>query len=200
MTFTPDGQTLISGSADGVVKLWDPSTGQERGSWQVQEKAGFSCLACSPDGRTMATGSCHRTVKTWDLNTRQELSSFQEQAGVYALAFTDGGKSLVVGNGIGMVTVWDFTKRKPTEALESGEAPILSVSATPDSRRIISGSLGGIANFWNLEVSRTPTVLEKDGMFIQAVALSADGSKLAYVSNMDYSVRIWEEAPAGESR
>ena len=30
VAFSPDGQTLASGSADHTIKLWDIATGQER--------------------------------------------------------------------------------------------------------------------------------------------------------------------------
>jgi len=36
--------------------------------------------------------------------------------------------------------------------------------------------------------------LEKNGMWVRAAAFSPDGTKLAFGSNLDYSVRVWEFA------
>ena len=119
-----------------------------------------------------------------------------EHGGVKALAFADGGKKLVVADGQGSITIWDCSTQQPTETLRGAENPLQSVAATADGRRLISGSLEGIVSLWDLDVGRTPTTLEKNGMWIKAVAFSPDGSKLAFASNMDFSVRIWELLPS----
>ena len=62
----PNGQTLISGSADKTVKIWDLSTGK-----LLQTLAGHSdavnSVALSPDGRCLASGSSDKTIKTWQI-------------------------------------------------------------------------------------------------------------------------------------
>jgi WD40 repeat protein len=195
MVFTPDGRTIVSGCADGIVKLWDASTGLERACWRADERAGFSCLACSPDGALLATGSLHSTVKLWDLVSHQEQLTLPEQASVKAVSFADAGQKLIVANGQGSVTLWDRASQQPTKIHDGGENPLLSLATTADGRRVLAGSIDGTVNLWDLDVDRTPTTLEKDGMFIKAVAFSQDGSRIAFASNSDFSVRVWELVP-----
>ena len=63
MTFSPDGRTLASASAD-ELHLWDSATGAQTGTitGHTQYIRGF---AVSPDGRTIATGN-REQIRLWD--------------------------------------------------------------------------------------------------------------------------------------
>src|SRR5262249_37486456 len=158
-------------------------------------RAGFSCLACSPDGAVLATGSLHKTVKLWDLASHEEQLTLPEQGGVKAVTFADAGRKLVVANGHGSVTLWDRASQQPTKIYDGEDNPLLSLATTVDGRRVVAGSVEGTVNLWDLEVDRAPTTLEKNGMFVKAVGFSQDGNKIAFASNMDFSVRVWELVP-----
>ncbi|MEP0983106.1 PD40 domain-containing protein [Leptolyngbya sp. FACHB-17] len=67
VSFSPDGQTIVSGSFDYTIKLWKrdgtPITtlkGHDESVWSV---------SFSPDGQTIASGgSIDKTVKLWSWN------------------------------------------------------------------------------------------------------------------------------------
>ena len=66
--FSPDGGTLITGSADTTVRFWDVGRGREYGMLKGHQAApGFEALgvALSADGKWLATVSFDRTVKVW---------------------------------------------------------------------------------------------------------------------------------------
>ena len=64
VAFTPDGQTLLTGGADGLVKLWDPA-GRLRHTfdWKIRD---IGAVAFAPDGLTAAAGGTE-TILVWDL-------------------------------------------------------------------------------------------------------------------------------------
>src|SRR5262249_25148960 len=64
--FAPDGKTLITGSGDRLIRLWDPATGRERRRLAGHE-GGVLALALSPDGGTLASGGSDQLVRLWDL-------------------------------------------------------------------------------------------------------------------------------------
>lgn len=54
LAFAPDGERLVSGSADGTVRSWDP-TGQEALVLRGHESWVYA-VAFSPDGTLLASG------------------------------------------------------------------------------------------------------------------------------------------------
>ncbi|CAD5955541.1 putative WD repeat-containing protein alr2800 [Planktothrix rubescens] len=68
VAFSPDGQTLASGSWDNTIKLWDVQSQRQIATFTGHSKYVYS-VAFSPDGRTLASGSGDDTIKLWDVRS-----------------------------------------------------------------------------------------------------------------------------------
>ena len=75
MTWSPDGQRLVSGDLNGLAEVWEVSTGRKVVSAHLHT-ARINALAWSPDGRRIASGSTDKTVRVWDPTHGEELLRF----------------------------------------------------------------------------------------------------------------------------
>jgi WD40 repeat protein len=81
LAFTPDGQRIVTGSGDRIVRVWDRQTGalihELRG-----HRADIGHIGVSPDGRTIASIDDDGMLKLWHNATGQllfEIVSHREQ-------------------------------------------------------------------------------------------------------------------------
>jgi WD40 repeat protein len=66
--FSPDGQRLAAGSADGIAYVWDVESGEQITALQHEDNHYVSTVAFSPDGRWLATGSVYSNINRPDTN------------------------------------------------------------------------------------------------------------------------------------
>src|SRR5262249_45835640 len=72
VAFSPDGKTVVSGSIDRTVRLWDVATGQSLRTLQGHTDA-VESVAFSPDGKTVVSGSRDGTLRLWAVLSGQDL-------------------------------------------------------------------------------------------------------------------------------
>jgi eukaryotic-like serine/threonine-protein kinase len=122
VAFSPDGQTVITGSEDRTAQLWDVKTGKPLHE-PLQNQAQVTEVAFSPDGQTVLTGIGGPTFRFWDVKTGKPLHEpIKNQRGLGAVAFSPDGQTVLTSSG-STVLLWTV----PPPAADEPERLRLSV-------------------------------------------------------------------------
>ncbi|MFQ5595340.1 MAG: WD40 repeat domain-containing protein, partial [Anaerolineae bacterium] len=183
VAFSPDGQTLASGSKDGTIVLWDMAARRPLGEPLRGHEASVRSLAFSPDGQTLASGGEDTAIILWDVTVRQQLGNpiLGHEASVRSLAFSPDGKTLASGSRDGTVVLWNLMARRPLgEPLQGHEATVWSLAFSPDGRMLASGGEDDTIILWDITARESlGGPLRGHEATVWSVAFSPDGQTLA---------------------
>jgi len=148
--FSPDGRTLVSGSNDNTIRLWDVTTGQALRILEGHTET-VSSVAFSPDGKTLVSGSYDNTIRVWDVTNGQSLRTLVgHDDWVNSVAFSPDGKTLASGSSDATIRLWDVATGQPLDTLEGHTNWVLSVAFSPDGKTLVSGSRDGTIRLWEI--------------------------------------------------
>lgn len=181
MAFSPEGDTLASGSEDRSIRLWDISTGNTLCVLNAHTD-GVSSVAFSPDGSMLASGSYDTTVRLWQAKSFVKLHVLRHWREVTAVAFSPGGETLASGSHDGVVRVWRVSTGDSLRELQGHSAEVLSVAFSPDGQTLASGARDRTLRLWNASTGEEERTLRDHYGFVASIAFSPEGSTIAVCS------------------
>jgi WD40 repeat protein len=188
--FSGDGQRIVSGSEDGIVKVWD-AEGQEKLTLKGHAGPVFR-VALSKDGRHIVSASHGRSLKVWDATTGREVHTLKGHSDwVYCVAFSCDSKRIVSGSTDKTVKVWDVTTGEELLTLKGHTDNIWSVAFSPDGLRIASGGRDRTVKVWDAATGQELLTLKGHTSHIESVAFSRDGQRIVSLDE-NHTVKVWE--------
>jgi WD40 repeat protein len=192
VAFSPNGQRIVTGSADQTAKVWDVATGKQQLTLKGHRGWIWS-VAFSPDGLRIATAGGENTARVWDALTGTNVVIIKgyTSAAFYSVAFSPDGQRVVTGGADGTAKVWDSGTGRELLALKGHNGPVQSVAFSRDGRRIAAGSWDGTARVWDAATGEELLALEAHSGGVLSVAFSPDGQRIA-TGGWDHTAKMWE--------
>jgi WD40 repeat protein len=195
--FHPEGRLLASAGLDGAVKLWDPTTGQERHTFAAHKGIVYS-VAFQRDGRLLASAGEDEVVRLWDVPRRTAAGSLGKIGTnqVYCLAFSPAGGQLAVAHRNGTVTLWNAVtgRQQRSVAAHAAGFGVHGLAYSADGRHLATASLDKTVKVWDAATGERLGTLQGHVGYVWSAAFDPDDPNRLASCGMDGSVRIWDVA------
>ncbi|MFN6440359.1 MAG: protein kinase domain-containing protein [Nostoc sp. DedSLP01] len=190
LAISSDGQTLVSGSGDRSIKIWNLQTTGLKTTLSLHTDA-VTSVAISPDNKTLVSASKDGTIKIWNLqdgSLKNTLTGHKDT--VNSVAISPDGETLASGSADGTIKIWYLQTGQLRNTLTGHTKSVWRVAFSPDGKTLVSGSYDRTIKIWNLQPPSLKTTLTGHTDLVYSLAISPDGQTLASGST-DKTIKIW---------
>ena len=203
VAFSPNGETLATGSFDTTIILWDirNRAAPSKISTLNGHNNAINNVAISPDGNVLASQDSTGIIILWNISdpaSHSQYATLKGSAGFnnYSLTFSPDGKTMASGGST--IILWDIRDLTTPSQYATIEGPYgfinYSLAFSPDGKTLALG--GSAIILWDISDLTTPSqyaTLEGSGGTITSVAFSPDGKIL--VSGGREGIIVWDMNP-----
>jgi WD40 repeat protein len=215
--FSDDSKTLVTGSEDKLIRLWDVATGKKK--QEIVTPSIVSKAFVSSDGALVAslgmsevkTGERSRAyfpeniIRIWDVASGKELRQIVNPTrrevegrpmGFSFLKFAPNGKTLIALTPEGILRFWDSGTGKELRRLELGNQPPTTLGFSPDGKTLALG--GPTIRLIDLAAGKDLVKLTGHQSGVSAAAFVLDG-RTALTTSTNQIIKLWNPI-TGEER
>jgi len=212
LAFSSDSKTVLSGSNDHTVRVWDVETGRLL-HLLTGHRDRVKAVGISPDGQLLLSCSPDAQVRAWDrtLLTQKKTgdcrylvkASSRTITLVNALPVSPDPQRPVFATGAehGKVSIWNLETGRWQRSITAHSSPVLSLAFSADGRWLASGSQNKTMKLWDLDsTSEQPLYVIGDAHLSQILSLAISNQHQILVSaGADRTIKLWDLA-TGEKR
>jgi WD40 repeat protein/tetratricopeptide (TPR) repeat protein len=197
--FSRDGRLVLAASRDGLVRVWDATTG-EPAAPPIRQRNGLNWAAFRPDGRRLVTAG-PAGARVWDVASGTPITPPlpHDAPLTFATYSPDGTRLLTVTGFVGQPTlpsvarVWDAERGTPSTPPMAHATQVHSAAFGPDGRTVATAAQDGAARIWDATDGHPIAETPKHAKAALQVEFSPDGGRIVTAS-ADETARIWYSA------
>ena len=146
MTFSANGEHLLSGGFNQNVQVWRVQDGQRVATIEAKD---VLCLAVSKNGKWIAGGTWNGDVFVSNAETYETVWEHNvDSSDIYAVDFSPDSTKLVSGSSNCIATIWDATSGQKIRTLQHKHW-VITAKFSPNGDRIATGTRNGSVRVWD---------------------------------------------------
>jgi WD40 repeat protein len=215
VAITEDNNTVISGSEDNTIKIWNSITGQIKRTLTGHTGA-VNYLSVTPNGNYLVSAE-DKKIRIWNVQTGTLIRELKNSNGkINFIRASQDKKTLVVDGGTQiikkieskvpgsfsdpsesliekyLISVYDF-KNGNLKSQLLHDNPLTRAETSPNNNILVSGDTTGKIYIWNLENGTLQKTLAGHESNISSIAISPD-EKTIVSTDGDGKIKIWDLA------
>ena len=217
VSFSPDGNSIVTGSDDTTARLWEAATGKHVRLF-FRHLGPVWDAEFDREGKRIVTASGDGTSIVWDVATGTSKPPFTGHDGpVYTAAFSPTGPNVATGGYDRRVLLWnpgtlkefDFSNLESKTAkvvndpqyspLDGHSAPVRDIQFTADGNQLVSGSDDNTVRLWSMETLKDEKTFRGHNGSVRSLVL-ADQDSIILTASKDNRIKQWNIEQYAEVR
>ncbi len=201
--YTPDGKTILTGSRDGRIEMWDARSGQSLGLFATFSEGVYKLLI-SNDGKKLVAGGYFGQIGIWDYSSRRMIAELPSAiVGFASPTLSPDGKRVALKAIDQPIRVYDTdTGQLTAEYLLPLKLDVVKDGPAlyaPDGRLFCLTRKDGQWELWDVVTGRTVSRFDPQSKHSRALTpydptgylFSSDGQRF-YLPTRDFLTRVWD--------
>jgi WD40 repeat protein len=187
VAFSPNGEYLATACEDGLVQLWNATSGQRL--WGQKQEGAADYISFSKAGKYLAAANAD-TLTVWEVNSQTVILKFKHDGNVMSISFSPGEKYVATGAYDRTVRVWSLADGRLLWSKQI-QKPFVASIFSPDEKYLATASFDSSVLILDAGTGRQTASLKHE-VGMPLVAFSADGKQVVTASLG--VAQVWETA------
>jgi WD40 repeat protein len=173
MAVSPGGGRAVTGSANGLMRVWDLSNGNLE--WAIESATGRAVrsLALLDYGSSALAGGDDGSLRIKNLVTGSQIAAAtRHRQPVTSVVITSEETLALSGSSDGTLRLWGLPDLAERRVIRTG--PVLCAAANSDGTVALTGGDDGGLNIWNLQTGARIITLRRHSGPIRALVMTGD--------------------------
>ncbi|MGW0580677.1 NACHT and WD40 repeat domain-containing protein, partial [Streptomyces sp. NPDC002920] len=190
----PDtGSLLVTGGNDGVVRIWDPATGQGRRILRGHGRR-ICTLSFDADSSMLAAGGNDGVIRLWDTATGRHLRELTGRSDrLVSAVFSPGGPLLATASSDGDMYLWNAATGEYQREMDVETDHVWAEAFSPDAELLATAQDDDTVCLWYRATGAHVVTIGEHYGRVRSIAFRPDGAALATGCD-DRRVRVWDLA------